>query len=89
MQKTITLVRTIGYHWCENLCLDLIMDASIKEARREESNKEICQDMTSGKFHRCLKCSGEILKCSDETLGKIFVCRRGEPTESSKNLKTG
>jgi len=43
--------------------------------------------MARSKFHRCLKCSGEMLKCSGETLGKIFACTRGEPTESSKNLK--
>ena len=36
MQKTITLVRTIGHHWCENLYLDL-MGASIKEVKREKS----------------------------------------------------
>ena len=89
MQKTITLARMIGYHWCEDLCLDLIMGASIKEVKREESNKAICQDMASGKFHRCLKCGGEMLKCSGETLGKIFACASGESTESSKNPKTG
>lgn len=77
------------YHWCENLYLDLITDASIKEVKREESNKEICQDMIRSKFHRCLKCCGEMLKCSEETLGKIFACTRGESTESSKNPKTG
>jgi hypothetical protein len=33
MQKTITLVRTIGHHWCENLYLDLTTDASIKEVK--------------------------------------------------------
>jgi hypothetical protein len=37
MQKTITLVRTIGPHWCENLYLDLTTDASIKEVKREKS----------------------------------------------------
>ena len=36
-KKTITLVRTIGHHWCENLYLDLTTDASIKEVKREKS----------------------------------------------------
>lgn len=88
MQKTIALVRMIWYHWCENLCLDLITALQSKK-QREKSNKEICQDMTKSKFHRCLKCGGEMLKCSDEALGKIFACTPGESTESSKNPKTG
>src|SRR4030042_3825609 len=71
MQKNIILVRMIGCHWRENLCLDLMGAFSITERESEQGDMP---NMAKNKLHVCLKPSGDLFNVSSETFGKIFTC---------------